>query len=222
MNGLMRAIVCRDVRLSVARGSEAAAGFFFFIVTGTMFAIALGGDPQLLAKTGAAVIWISALLAALLSLETIFHRDLDDGTFDMLLQSQSAPAIMLAKTVSHWLVAGLPLVLAALVLGPMLFVPAKVLCPMMLSLLLGTVYASLLGTMGSALTAGSRRPGLLLGILVLPLFVPMLLLGISVCDAAAADLSARPYLLLQLAMVIAAVPLTILGAGALFNIHLKS
>lgn len=222
MRGPVCAIVCRDVRLSVARGSEAVGGIFFFVITGSMFAIALGGDTALLQKSAAAVIWMSALLAALLSLENIFHRDLDDGTFDQLFLSVSPATVMFAKATAHWIVAGLPLVLAALIVGPMLFLPTQVLCAMTASLLLGTGYASLLGALGAGLTAGSRRPGLLLGILILPLYVPMLLLGISVVDAAASSLPVKPYLLLQLALVIAAAPLAILGAGALFNMHLKS
>lgn len=222
MTRVLCSIVCRDLRLIAGRGSEAVAGVFFFAVTASLFALAFGGAPDLLQKAAPGIIWVTVLLSALLSIESVYHRDLDDGTLDLLFMTESPYAVTAAKVFSHWLLSGLPLVVAASVVASMLFVPSDMLCALLASLALGTLYASLLGVLGAALTAGSRRPGLLLGLLVLPLFVPMLLLGIAVSDAALAGLSVRPYLLLQLALVIAAAPLSVLGAGAFFNMHLKA
>ncbi len=216
------AIVSRDFRLA-ARGSEAVATLFFFFAVASLFPFALAQEPGLLQKSAAAIIWVCALLAGLLSLETVFLRDAEDGTLDLLLMSPvSAVRIAFAKMLSHWLLSGAPLVAASFIVAIMLGVPPEKTGILALSLALGTIYMSLLGGMGAALTLGSRRSGLLLAVLVLPLFIPMLILGVTGAAAALADLPARAYLLLQLALAVAAMPVAPWLAALFFNMHLRS
>jgi len=213
------ALIKRDLRLSLLRGSEGMVALFFFVLTASFFSIALGGEQALVQKSAAAIIWVSAVLASLLSLESLYHRDAEDGTFDLLLMSSLSPfGIVLAKMLAHWVMSGLMLALAGIVVSQMLFIPAATLCVFLTSLLLGTFYMSLLGGMGAILTFGARRPGLLLALLVLPLYIPMLLLGGMAAEAAVA----KPYLLLQSALVVAALPL-MTGAASLFlRLHQRS
>lgn len=222
MRGITFAILRRDLRLFVCRGSEGVAALFFFVMTAALFALALGGSPELLGKSASAVLWMAVLLSSLLSVESVYQRDIEDGTFDLLLVRQNPYAVIAAKILSHWLSAGAPLVLAALLMSLLLSLPAAVLPAVAVSLLCGTLYASLLGALGAALTAGSRRPGVLLGILLLPLFVPMLLLGVALIDAALAGLPWRGFFLLQAALLVAALPLSVFAAGAILNMHLRS
>ncbi|MCE9507098.1 MAG: heme exporter protein CcmB, partial [Alphaproteobacteria bacterium] len=129
------AIVKRDLRLSLGRGSEGMMTLFFFVVTASLFPLALGGEQALLSRTAAGIIWVSAVLASLLSLETIYHRDEADGTFDLMLMSPVSPVgIALAKMLAHWVVSGLPLVLIAAVVAQMLFLPSAALSVLMPSL----------------------------------------------------------------------------------------
>jgi heme exporter protein B len=213
------AIVKRDLRLSLGRGSEGMTTLFFFVVTASLFPFALGGEQALLQRAAAGIIWVSAVLASLLSLETIYHRDEEDGTLDLMMMSPVSPVgIALAKMLAHWAVSGLPLVLAGVIVAQMLFLPPAALTVLVPSLLLGTVYMSLLGGMGAVLTFGARRPGLLLALLVLPLYIPMLILGVLATEA----VSAKPYLLLQLSLVIAALPLTSWAAAICLRMNSRS
>lgn len=206
------ALIKRDLTLSFLRGSEGMTALFFFIVTAGLFPFTFGGEPDLLRRAAPGVLWISALLASLLSLETLYHRDEEDGTFDLLLLSPASPlGIVLSKMLAHWIVSALPLLLASIPVSQLLLLPIPALTTLFPSLFLGTAYASLLGGMGAILTFGARRPGLLLALLILPLYIPMLILGVSAAEAAVA----KPFLLLQLSLVIAALPLAS-GAGALF------
>lgn len=217
------AIIARDLRLFAARGTEAAATVFFFVIVASLFPFAFAHEPGLLQKSAAGIVWVAALLAALLSLESVYARDQEDGTFDLLLMSPVSPAgVACSKMVSHWLLSGAPLVLASLVMSLMLGIPGAKACVIALSLALGTVYMSLLGGVGAALTLGARRPGLLLAVLVLPLFIPMLILGVMAAEAALADMPLKAYLLLQAALAVAALPAAPAAAGAFLNMHLRS
>lgn len=223
---MMRAachILRRDLRLSAARGADAVVTVFFFVVVASLFPFMLGGDMDLLSRASAGIVWIAAVLAALLSLDAVYHRDYDDGTFALLLMSPVPPVVLAAvKMLSHWLLSGLLLLPAAAVVSVMLAVPAEMLCGLLLSLALGSVYLSLLGGFAACVTFGSRRPGVLLAVLVLPLFVPMLVLGALAAGALLAGLPAKPYLLLQAALVLAALPLAPLAAGAMLSMNARS
>lgn len=219
----IKAIIARDLRLFALRGSEVVATVFFFVIVASLFPFAFTHEAGLLQKAAAGIIWVAALLAALMSLENIYMRDAEDGTMDMLLMSPVSPArIAFAKMASHWLLTGAPLVLASLVVSVMLGVPGAKVWILSVSLAAGTFYMSLLGGIGAALTLGARRPGVLLAVIVLPLFIPMLILGVMAAEAALADLPFRSYLLLQLAMVIALLPVAPAVAAAFFNMHLRS
>lgn len=223
MTARYMALVRRDLRLMAARGPEMLATLFFFAVIASLFAIALSSNPPLLAVAAPCVLWIAALLAALLALDAVYVRDFEDGTLDLLLMSPlSTAGIAAAKMFSHWALSGFGLVIASLAIGPMLGIPGETAGIVAVSLGLGTLYMSLLGGVGAALTLGARRSGLLLAVLVLPLIVPMLILGILTAEAALAALPFKAYLLLQLAMVIAALGLAPPAAAAFLNMHLRS
>lgn len=220
---LFSAILKRDIRLVLQRGSEGLAALFFFVLVASLFPFALGAENELLQKAAPGILWVAALLALLLSLEAVWHRDADDGTLDLLLLLPVPVwAVVTAKIISHWLLAGLPVVLAATLLGPMLYLPVGTLGVILPSLLLGTLYMSLLGAFGAALTLGSRRPGVLLAILVLPLYIPMLILGLGSAEAALAGLPVQAYLLLQLALVLAALPLLPFASARFLDMNLRS
>ncbi len=218
-----QALLTRDVRLSFRRGSEGMTGLVFFVIVASLFAIAFGGDPVQIKPLAGGIIWVSALLAALLSLDSLYHRDYEDGTFDLLLQSPvSVVAVVAAKMMAHWLVSGLTFVMASLVVGSMLFIPADVLPVLWVSMLLGTVYMSLIGGLGAILTFGTRRPGLLVTLLILPLMVPMLILGVLATDAALAAMAVKPYILLQLALVVVALTAAPLMAAVILPMQVRS
>jgi len=217
------AIIGRDLRLFAARGSDAVGVLFFFIVVVSLFPFSMANEPGLLLKSAPGILWVGALLAGLLSLENIHLRDYEDGTLDLMLMSPLPPmGIAGAKMLSHWLLSGAMLTLASLPAGIMLGIAPEGVLPLALSLGLGTLYISLLGGAAAALTFGARRSGLLLAVLVLPLLVPMLILGVLAAEASLADLPYKAYLLLQLALVVAALPLAPAAAAAFFNMHLRS
>lgn len=217
----MGAMIKRDLRLFALRGSEGMATLAFFFIVITLFGVAVADDQVLLGQLGAVVIWIAGLLAALLSLEPLYHRDGVDGTFELLLV-RGIPSLKIAgaKMMTHWLIAGAPLVVSAVLAAEMLQVFQTGI--LVLSLLLGTLYLSLLGGFGAMLTLGSRRAGVLQALIVLPLSLPMMLLGLGASQAALAGLSASPYLLLQLALLIPAAILLPLAAGAVMQMHIRN
>lgn len=209
------ALIARELRLSLRHGADTLAALLFFALTATLFPLAIGPEPETLARLAPGIIWVCALLAALLPLEKMFGADFDDGSLDLLLLSGlPAPAIALAKALSHWLVTGLPLMLAAVPLAEMLHLPDSALPALLGGLLPGTLLLSLLGAAGAAITIGARRAGALLPLLVLPLAAPVLIFGTAAVDAAAAGLSPRAHLLFLAALLAAALPLAPLAAGA--------
>ncbi len=218
----MKAVILRDLKIFAARGSDAVATLFFFIVTISLFPFAMNGSA-VLQQAAPGILWVGAVLAGLLALENTHLRDYEDGTLDLLLMSPVPPwQLALGKMLSHWLLSGFVLTLASVPAAIMLGLPVEKTGIIALSLALGTLYMSLLGGVGAALTMGSRRSGLLLAVLVLPLFIPMLIFGVMGVEAALADLPAKAYVLLQLALVIGALPLAPAVAAGFFNMHLRS
>ncbi len=209
------AIVAREIRLSLRHGADTLAALLFFLVAASLFPLAIGPGPQTLGRIAPGVVWVCALLAALLPLDRLFGADLEDGSMDhMLLSGLPAAAIAGAKAAAHWLVTGLPLLLSAAPIAIMLRMPADALPALMAGLLPGTLLLSLFGTTGAAIVLGARRGGVLLPLLVLPLTVPVLIFGVAAADAASGGLSPRPHLLLLAAMCLGALPLCLLAAGA--------
>jgi heme exporter protein B len=212
---LFAALLARELRLSVRHGSDSLAALLFFLLAGALFPLAIGPEPQTLGRLAPGIVWVCALLAALLPLDRLFGAELDDGSLDqLLLCGLPAPAIALAKAAAHWLVTGLPLLLAAMPLAIMLRMPPDAMPVLLAGLLPGTLILSLLGATGAAIVLGARRGGVLLPLLVLPLAAPVLIFGVGAADAASGGLSPRPHLLLLAALLAAALPLCPLAAGA--------
>ncbi len=208
-------LVRRELLLSVRHSADTLGAVLFFLVAGSLFPLAIGPAPEVLGRLAPGIVWVCALLAALLPLDRLFGADHEDGSLDQLLLSGlPASAVALAKALAHWVVTGLPLLLAAAPLAIMLRMDPAGLPALLGGLLPGTLSLSLLGTLGASVVLGARRGGVLLPLLVLPLAVPVLIFGAAAADAAAVGLSSRPHLLLLWAMLAAALPLAPLAAGA--------
>ncbi|ALG70376.1 heme transporter [Azospirillum thiophilum] len=210
-------LVARDLRLALRQGSDATIAVMFFVLCVVLFPFGVGPEPNILARIAAGVIWVSALLASLLSLERLFQTDYEDGSLELLsLSSLPLEAAVLAKTLAHWLVTGVPLIVAAPLLAVLLNMDAEGFGVLVLTLTLGTPILSLIGAIGAALTLGARRGGVLLSLLILPLYIPVLIFGAGAIDAAINGLTPRPHLLLLAGILAAALPLAPwAGAAAL-------
>jgi len=209
------AVLGRELRLSLRHGSDSLAALLFFVIAAALFPLAIGPAPETLGRIAPGIVWVCALLAALLPLEKLFGADFDDGSLDLLLLSGLPPsAVAAAKAAAHWLVTGLPLLLAAAPLAIMLRMPEGAIPALLAGLLPGTLLLSLLGATGAALVLGARRSGVLLPLLVLPLAAPVLIFGVAAVEAASGGQSPRPHLLLLAALLAAALPLCPLAAGA--------
>jgi heme exporter protein B len=209
------AILARELRLALRHGADTLGAVLFFFVAGALFPLAIGPSPETLARIAPGIVWVCALLSALLPLDRLFGGDFEDGSLDQLLVS-GAPASLIAgaKACAHWLVTGVPVLLAAGPLAVMLQMKPVALPVLLAGLAIGTAVLSLLGTAGAAIVLGARRGGVLLPVLVLPLAVPVLIFGTAAADAAGLGLSARPHLLLLAAFLAASLPLCPVAAGA--------
>ena len=208
-------LVARDLRLAFRQSGDAATVAAFFVLTVILFPLGVGPEPELLARIAAGILWVTALLAALLSLERLFQADYEDGSLEALaLMPLPLELQVLAKCLAHWLVAGLPLILISPLLALFLHLRPDGYPVLMLSLLLGTPSLTLVGAVGAALSLGARRSGVLLSLLVLPLYIPILIFGVGAVEAAIGGFGARPHLLLLGAFLAAALPLAPLAAAA--------
>jgi len=201
----LRWVVYRDLLLAMRRRSDVLTILLFFVIVVSLFPLGVGPEPAMLRTIAPGVIWVAALLASMLALGRVFALDHADGTLEqMLLGATPLGAIVAAKVLAHWVVTGLPLVLLAPVLALQFDLPQQFLGDLMLSLLLGTPALSLIGAIGAALTLGLRGGGALLALLVLPLYIPVLVVGAGALDAAAAGLGAGAHLLLLGAFLVMA------------------
>jgi heme exporter protein B len=181
------AMLRRDLLLAFKRPGDVLNPLFFFAIVSTLFPLAIGPDTGLLAAIGPGVVWVAALLAALLSLNTLYLTDLEDGSLDQIILSpQPLPVLALGKSAALWLVSGLPLVIVSPLVAVSYQLPAQAIWVMMLTLTFGTVSLSLLGSVGAALTVGLNRGNALLSLLVLPLAMPVLIFGARTVSLAAA------------------------------------
>lgn len=211
----MLALIVRELRLAARHGGDTLGALLFFFVAATLFPLAIGPSPQTLARIAPGIIWVCALLAALLPLDRLFGADFEDGSLDQLLLSGlPASLVALAKAASHWLITGVPLLCAAFPLSVMLRLPVAAVPALLEGLALGTALLSLIGTACAAVVLGARRGGVLLPVLVLPLVVPVVIFGAAAADAAGAGLPARAQLLLLGALLAACLPLCPVAAGA--------
>jgi heme exporter protein B len=179
------ALFRRDLVLGARIGGGAGVGLVFFLMLVTIMPFAVGPDMALLARIGPAILWVAALLATLIGLDRLFQADDEDGSLDLLRMSPlPLPLVVLAKGLAHWISTGLPLALAAPFLGLLLALEPKALVAVTGTLLVGTPALTFIGAIGAALTAGMRRGGLILSVLVMPLMIPVLIFGISATSAA--------------------------------------
>ncbi|WP_079435550.1 heme exporter protein CcmB [Zoogloea sp. LCSB751] len=189
------AILRRDLLLAMRRKSEMLTALFFFMIVVSLFPLGIGPETALLRRIAPGVLWVAALLAAMLSLNRLFAADHQDGTLEQMALSPTPLTLLVGgKVLAHWLTAGLPLVLLAPVLGLQFDLSSRALGILMLSLLLGTPLLSLIGAIGAALTLGVRGGGVLLSLLVLPLYIPALIFGAGAVEADMAGLGAGGHL----------------------------
>lgn len=215
-------LISRELRLAWRRWGQSLHPVAFFLMVTTLFPLALSPESAQLRSVAAGVVWVGALLSSLLALETLFRADLDDGTLEqVVLSGQPLAALMLAKTLAHWLVSGLPLVAATPVALGALAVPAVAFGPIMLGILLGTGVLSFLGGIGAALTLGTRRGSVLLSLLILPMAMPVLIFGARAADLAVRGEPAGGGLLLLTAMLVLTVTLAPLATAAAVRICLE-
>jgi len=209
----------RDLTLAVRRRSDWLNPLVFFVIVVTLFPLGVGPDGSLLAEIAPGVIWVAALLATLLALDGLFRDDYIDGSLEQLLLSpQPLTVLVLAKTLAHWIVSGLPLVLLSPLLAVLMQLPLKALPALLASLVLGTLSLSLIGAIGAALTVGLKRGSVLLALLVLPLFIPVLIFGSSCVAAAASGFDTGAQLSLLAGLFFLALALAPLAAAAALRI----
>lgn len=218
----MIALLIRDLRLAIRAGGGFGLGLAFFLLVAVIVPLGVGPEPATLAKIAPGILWVGALLSCLLSLDRIFALDFEDGSLDLLATSplpmEGAVAI---KALAHWLVTGLPLVLAAPVLGVLLNLPAPGYLWLVISLALGTPALSIIGAFGAALTVGLKRGGLLMSLLVLPLYMPTLIFGAEVVKRGAAGMAVATPLALLAAITAGALALLPIAAAAALRVNLR-
>ena len=218
----MKALLLRDLRLAVRAGGGFGLALAFFLITCTLVPFGVGPEGGQLSRIAPGILWVGALLSCLLSLDRIFALDFEDGSLDLLatapLPLESAVA---AKALAHWLVTGLPLALAAPVFALLLHLPAPAYPWLVASLLLGTPALSMLGAFGAAVTVGLRRGGLLMSLLVLPLYVPTLIFGAEAVRRGALGGDPGPALVFLAAITLAVLALVPFAASAALRVNLR-
>ena len=198
----------RDLRLSLRQGGDTGLVLAFFVLTVVLFPFGVGPEPEVLARVAPGILWVAALLAALLSLDRLFLPDYEDGGLDLVaLSPLPLELAALAKCAAHWVATGLPLALISPALALVVDLEPRAIATLVASLLIGTPALSLIGGVAAALTLGARRQGVLLSLLVLPLYVPPLVFGTSAVEASALGMEPRVDLLLLSALTLAALPL---------------
>ncbi len=212
----------RDLTLAYRRRSEIINPLLFFVLVTAMFPLGVGADPALLRDIGPGIIWVAALLAALLSLETVFRSDFDDGSLEQLLLSpHPLSVLMIAKVLAHWLVTGLPLLIVAPLLSILLHLSDDAMHTLLITLALGTPVLSLVGAIGVALTVGLRKGGTILSILVMPLYVPVLIFAASAVANSDAGLPVNAHLSLLAALLVLATSLSPAATAASLRISMS-
>ncbi len=213
-------ILGRDIRLAMRRRTDMLTTLFFFIIVVSLFPLGVGTEKEVLRTLGPGVVWVAALLASMLALERLFAADHEDGTLEqMLMTPQPLSVLVLAKVAAHWLLTGLPLVAVAPLVGMQYHLPDASLAAMMLSLLVGTPILSLIGAIGAALTLGLRGGGILLSLLILPLYIPVLIYGAGAVTVSTIDFAdTQPYFSLLGAFLLLALIFSPLAAAAALRI----
>ena len=217
-----RAVLRRDLLIALRRRADVLTTFFFFVIVVSLFPLGIGPEPQTLREIAPGVVWVSALLAAMLSLARMFSGDFADGTLEQLvLTPQPLTFLVLAKVAAHWLTTGLPLVLIGPLLGLQFDLPGDALWVLVVSLLIGTPALSMIGAVGAALTLGVRGGGALTSLLVLPLYVPVLIFGAGAVAATANGTGASGHLSLLGAMLMLSLVFSPWAIAAALKISLE-
>jgi len=217
-----RLLLKRDLTLAYRRRSEMINPLLFFVLVSAMFPLGIGNDPKLIQAVRPGVVWVAALLAALLSLDSMFRSDFEDGSLEQfMLSAHPVSILVLAKILAHWLITGLPLFIVAPLLAVMLNIPSEVIGTLMLTLLLGTPVLSLIGSVGVALTVGLRRGGVILSLLVLPLYVPVLIFATDAVQTAIVGIPVTAQLSILAAMLVGSLALAPLATAASLRISLS-
>jgi heme exporter protein B len=212
----------RDLTLAYRRRAELVNPLLFFVLVTAMFPLGIGNDPKLIQVVGPGVIWVAALLSALLSLDAMFRADYEDGSLEQfMLSAHPVSVLVLAKILAHWMVTGLPLFIAAPLLAMMLNIPGEAIPTLMLTLVLGTPVLSLIGSVGVALTVGLRKGGVILSLLVLPLFVPVLIFATDAVNTAIVGIPTTAQLSILSAMLVGSLVLAPPATAASLRISLS-
>ncbi len=219
---MFRWIVVRDLMLAWRRRADVLSTLFFFIIVVSLFPLGIGPETQLLRSVAPGVVWVAALLASMLALGRLFSNDYQDGTLEqMLLTPQPLYVLVLGKVLAQWLVSEVPLVLIAPLVGVQFGLPSDTLVILLISLLLGTPVLSLIGSIGAALTLGLRGGGVLIALLILPLYIPVLIFGAGAVDASIMGYSPQANLSLLAAMLILSLVFAPWAASAALRISLE-
>lgn len=212
----------RDLTLAFRQRAEMINPLLFFVLVTALFPLGVGADPALLRSIGPGIIWVAALLASMLSLDSVFRSDFDDGSLEQfLLSAHPLSVLVLAKILAHWLITGLPLIIVAPLLGLLLDLRGEAVSTLVLTLALGTPVLSMIGAIGVALTVGLRRSGMILSLLVLPLYVPVLIFAASAVESAAAGMPVGAQMSLLGALLLFACSLAPLATAAALKISLS-
>lgn len=216
-------VVRRDVLIALRRRAEIANPLLFFLMICALLPLGIGPEPKQLAAIAPGMLWVMALVSCLLASDGLFRSDFDDGSLEQMLLSPSLLYIlMLAKSIAHWLVSGLPLALLSPLLAVLLQLPTAAMPALLLSLLIGTVVLSLIGAIGGALTVGLRRGGLLLSLIALPLYVPVLIFGASAVQAAAEGYAYSGQMAVLGALLALALPLAPFAVASAVRISIDN
>jgi len=218
----MMALLARDLRLAIRAGGGFGLGLAFFLIVVTLVPFGVGPQGEILARIASGILWLGALLACLLSLDRIFALDFEDGSLDLLATAPiPLEAVVSIKALAHWITTGLPLVLAAPLFAVLLHLPPSAYLWLELSLLIGTPALSVLGTFGAALTVGLKRGGLLLSLLVLPLYVPTLIFGAELVRRGAEGMATDVPLSMLGGITAATVALVPFASAAAIRVNLR-
>lgn len=220
--GAFSSLLRRDLTLAYRHRAEFANPLVFFVIVVSLFPLGLSPESSLLQKIAPGVIWVAALLAAMLSLDSIFRSDFDDGALEQIVLSpHPLSAIVMAKVLAHWLVSGVPLLLLAPLLGVLLHLKGEAMTTLIATLALGTPVLSLIGAIGGALTVGLKRGGVLLSLLVLPLYIPVLIFAANAVDSAGSGLPVIGQLYFLGALLVLAITLSPAAIAAALRISLS-
>ncbi len=221
LSGAFAYMLKRDLTLAFRRPGELINPILFFVIVVTLFPLGVGSEPSLLRELAPGVLWVAALLATLLALDGLFRSDFDDGSLEqMMLSPHPASVLVLAKVCAHWLVTGLPLIVISPLLATLVNLPATMFGKLAFALLLGTPTLSFIGAIGAALTLAVRRGGVLLTLLVLPLYVPVLIFGANLIHAGMMDLPTLGQFYLLGAMLVLALSLSPFAIAAALRVSL--